>query len=133
MTQLTATLLLRPGWFLDRSGRPGLSGTYTFPDLLLGSRQLFLPCFNSRVHPKLLLSEFFVTLWDNFGYWYTSPERVFVPLWDLVYMCPSLHYLISPSGELTLRSSSFRLFVLTLYDRFVFSDLLYFSPLVFQY
>ena len=64
MTQLTATLLLRPGWFLDRSGLPGLSGTYTFPDLLLGSTQLFLTCFISMVPPTLFLSEVFVTLWD---------------------------------------------------------------------
>ena len=64
MTQLTAALLPRPGWFLDRSGLPGLSGTYTFPDFLLGSRHLFLTCFNSMVPPTLFLSEVFVPLWD---------------------------------------------------------------------
>ena len=133
MTQLTTTLLPRPGWFLDRSGLPGLSGTYTFSDLLLGSRQLFLTCFYLMVSPTLFLSDVFVTLWDYISVTGTHLRSEFSYLLGTQSMCPSMNLLTSPSGELTLHSSSFRLFVFTLYDRFVFSDLLYFSPFVFQY
>ena len=41
MTQLTATFLLRPGWFLDRSGHSGTC--IPFQDLLLGSRPIIPP------------------------------------------------------------------------------------------
>ena len=86
MTQLTTTLLPRPGWFLDRSGPPGLS----FPVLIpFQTSSWAVDNYSSLASIRWFLLRFsergFRTLMGlHFGYGYTSPERVFVPFGYLV-------------------------------------------------